>query len=158
METWHNNCYRKACVRESRKRLVSGVDDNSLQQQNSRKCSIFAYSAHVSNRVPRGWLFIETWPVTTKDTEVLDAFERIIRPVCERRRWRRRDNNGIDKCQPVRRLIKKISNTEMIWTRGTSEWIRNPQNNIVGGAKGTKWLDGMKDAETGQRRKRGQGL
>lgn len=53
----------------------------------------------------------ETWPLTTTDIEMLDAFEGkvfLTGPVRERGSWGRRDDNGIYKDPPVRSLIESV--------------------------------------------------
>lgn len=59
----------------------------------------------------------ETWTLATKDSEILDTFERkvlrrIIGPICDRGRWRRRYNHElytIYEDQLIRRIVKSSS-------------------------------------------------
>jgi uncharacterized protein YlxP (DUF503 family) len=102
----------------------------------------------------------ETWPLTVRDIGMLDTFERkvlrrIIGPICEGGRWRRRYNNELDsiyKDPPIRRIVKSL---RLRWAghvarMDDTEIPKKTLSGNPGGQRGrgrprTKWLDGVEE-------------
>lgn len=102
----------------------------------------------------------ETWSLTKKDVGNLDAFERkilrkIIGPVFERGRWRRRYNNelySIYKDPPIRRIVKaaRLRWAGHVARMNDAEIPKMILNGNPGGQRSRgrpriRWLDGVEE-------------